>query len=297
MKRSAFTLIELLVVIAIIAILAAILFPVFAQAKESAKRTVCLSNVKQMGIAFNMYAADYDDNSICFKTPVTTNAAGTWASGGYWFDLVQPYVKSFDVVFCPDRNYSHNNDEKKYEPGPQNGIFNEPGYGYDDGFVSDQGFGLTKQELNLGQPLGGSTFRPGRNLSEIVAPSQLVGFGDSYDNGSMSAAMDNAFNGNDTPLTSKGLRHGGKLNYGFVDGHAKNITMIIGTMLGGDSNLYAVGRASQKADALKWCYDPNAVTDVLLFQSDASGYPLQNGNETCSQVIDDFFNPAYFTPQ
>ena len=61
MTRRAFTLIELLVVIAIVAILAAILFPVFAQAKASAKKTACLSNLKQLGVAFTLYEADADD--------------------------------------------------------------------------------------------------------------------------------------------------------------------------------------------------------------------------------------------
>src|SRR5580658_6158967 len=95
-SRKAFTLIELLVVIAIIAILAAILFPVFAQAKEAAKKTTCLSNTQQLNNAWIMYATDYDD------TWVTTgkqyfdpgNAAGGLADGGNpndFFYLSQPY--------------------------------------------------------------------------------------------------------------------------------------------------------------------------------------------------------------
>ena len=76
MRRNAFTLIELLVVIAIIAILAAILFPVFAQAREKAKQTSCLSNIKQINTASLMYAQDYDENL----------AGGTFANypAGFW---------------------------------------------------------------------------------------------------------------------------------------------------------------------------------------------------------------------
>src|SRR5580704_10659514 len=157
MKRG-FTLIELLVVIAIIAILAAILFPVFAQAKEAAKRTSCLSNTKQQGLAFNMYANDYDDYTEMFKNGVTTNATGNWSSGGYWFDNLQPYVKNFGVIFCPDRSLVDNG-EMKYEPYSGTGVYYEPGYGYDDGFVSDSGWGLTEQELVAGSTT--KTYRPG----------------------------------------------------------------------------------------------------------------------------------------
>lgn len=84
MNRKGFTLIELLVVIAIIAILAAILFPVFAQAREKARQTVCLSNMKQLGTAFSMYASDYDGN---FPAPITNYGAKggsippTWVTG------------------------------------------------------------------------------------------------------------------------------------------------------------------------------------------------------------------------
>jgi prepilin-type N-terminal cleavage/methylation domain-containing protein/prepilin-type processing-associated H-X9-DG protein len=84
--RRGFTLIELLVVIAIIAILAAILFPVFAQAREAARKTSCTSNLRQVGIAFGMYAQDYDE---CF--PWAASNLGTPTTT--WYDLVEPYVK------------------------------------------------------------------------------------------------------------------------------------------------------------------------------------------------------------
>lgn len=89
--RSAFTLIELLVVIAIIAILAAILFPVFAQAKAAAKKTVCLSNLKQWGLGFNMYLNDYDDTfpSQEFASPGTQDENGNSS----WIVVIQPYAE------------------------------------------------------------------------------------------------------------------------------------------------------------------------------------------------------------
>jgi prepilin-type N-terminal cleavage/methylation domain-containing protein/prepilin-type processing-associated H-X9-DG protein len=91
--RRGFTLIELLVVIAIIAILAAILFPVFARARESAKRTSCLSNLKQLGIATMCYAQDYDE-----VLPVGTT------QGNSLLNVVQglqPYIKNRQIMYCP----------------------------------------------------------------------------------------------------------------------------------------------------------------------------------------------------
>src|SRR5258708_35894742 len=99
-SKSAFTLIELLVVIAIIAILAAILFPVFAQAREKARQTSCLSNTKQTTLAYMMYIQDYDEgvvlnNPDVMWSPVPVDASGTW------FGRIQPYVKNWGVFGCP----------------------------------------------------------------------------------------------------------------------------------------------------------------------------------------------------
>jgi prepilin-type N-terminal cleavage/methylation domain-containing protein/prepilin-type processing-associated H-X9-DG protein len=116
---SAFTLIELLVVIAIIAILAAILFPVFAQAREKARQASCLSNIKQWGLAAVMYVQDYDE-----KYPLTMSfnpASQTWFTGvhdtppnwrlvnlaqidrhaSYWANSLRAYVKNNDLSYCP----------------------------------------------------------------------------------------------------------------------------------------------------------------------------------------------------
>jgi prepilin-type N-terminal cleavage/methylation domain-containing protein len=91
-NRSAFTLSELLVVIAIIAILAAILFPVFAQARERARGIACLSNMKQLGLGLKMYSQEYDESyPRCSFIGMDYN----------WRNAIDPYVKNIDVYACP----------------------------------------------------------------------------------------------------------------------------------------------------------------------------------------------------
>jgi len=102
-KNNGFTLIELLVVIAIIAILAAILFPVFARARENARRASCMSNLKQIGLGMNMYIQDYDE-----MFPYGRDRDQAVAGNGetLWGNRVQPYVKSEQIFVCPSKGTS-----------------------------------------------------------------------------------------------------------------------------------------------------------------------------------------------
>jgi prepilin-type N-terminal cleavage/methylation domain-containing protein len=107
--RRGFTLIELLVVIAIIAILAAILFPVFAQARAKARQASCTSNVKQLSLSFMMYVQDYDENYPFWSWGPSSDVGGcSGPSCGHfesvWFNAIYPYVKNAGVYKCPSTN-------------------------------------------------------------------------------------------------------------------------------------------------------------------------------------------------
>lgn len=107
MSRAAFTLIELLVVIAIIAILAAILFPVFAASREKARQTACLSNMRQIGLATLLYAQDYDEQIV------HTELGGDIEPERYWGDMLVSYLNNGGIIVCPSSTPRYN-----FRPAP-----------------------------------------------------------------------------------------------------------------------------------------------------------------------------------
>ena len=237
-KHNAFTLIELLVVIAIIAILAAILFPVFAQARAKARAASCLSNEKQMGTALMMYVQDNDEtcplwddaayfNNVPPFTPVAENSSSVWDA------KLLPYVKNGNPNVV---------DQTKRDHG---GVWRCPdselpatyrSYGVSNGFA-----------LAAAPPYnGGYYFRPALTLPIIDSPAMFVFVGDSGGDGSIKPSDNNASKDNSgdagllgTPAGYEGYwqfyglpplgsadrerpyRHQGGANYVFFDGHAK----------------------------------------------------------------------------
>jgi prepilin-type N-terminal cleavage/methylation domain-containing protein len=111
-NQRGFTLIELLVVIAIIAILAAILFPVFARARAAARQSSCTSNVRQLTLGMNMYSQDYDETYPQWKWDLHYKDSGTPTANNattVWWNAIYPYVKNTQIFTCPDTNYHFTN--------------------------------------------------------------------------------------------------------------------------------------------------------------------------------------------
>ena len=298
-RKSAFTLIELLVVIAIIAILAAILFPVFAQAREKARAISCLSNCKQTGLAYMMYVQDYDEITPLQNSPVVKDAAGNYAAGGYWFRLIQPYVKNWQLMTCLDRTANRTVDmttAKNQANYPVELKGQLQGYGYNDGWVSDSCYGLTCEQNipNPTDPTGPPVkARLGRSIAAIQTPADCVAFGDTYDSPGYSVAMDNLLGYSDAPTTTKGIRHNGNLNFVFADGHAKVIHMQIGVYagFGGGTPTGTITRPASETDGLKWCYDPNATPSSTF--SGAGDYPVQNATDTCKDAVHSAYTSVF----
>ena len=190
--RQAFTLIELLVVIAIIAILAAILFPVFARARAKAQGIQCLSNMKQIVLALNMYTSDYDDKYLRVAKIGWDGTNYTYIDIQPWVPQLYPYVKNQDVFHCPAKP-----DRSAYTPAT------------DSDFVLNAYFAT---ETPVGM---------------IVKPAEAICFAERSDNPvSTGQPFDEVLTYSPwSPMQFWPLlkpdRHNGGANYAFADGHAK----------------------------------------------------------------------------
>ena len=205
MKRSGFTLIELLVVIAIIAILAAILFPVFAKAREKARQTSCLSNEKQLATAVLMYAQDWGETFPAWHART--------ADGGEdvsWRTMVYPYQKSTEIFVCPS-----NPDSSKYtrDGGDAAGNLdpNEPEPRFRRSYA-------ISRAVSRGS---GNSIR-GRRLSEIPKPAQTALIGEVWNTSYSGINLRWSEHWTKNTIAKRIFAgHNCGMNIAFCDGHAK----------------------------------------------------------------------------
>jgi len=206
--KRAFTLIELLVVIAIISILAAILFPVFARARENARRTSCMSNLKQIGLGIMQYIQDYDEkfprNAVVHgaSVPFASNPAYSGATHLWWHEIF-PYVKSTQIFVCPSSDSTWVGDYY-----PKRGSSSYAPYGYNTSFSAGPSLAAVPQ-VAITPMIADSTYY-------LMDPDHdcATGHGVSINAWCTSGTGDN----NDAPLD----RHLDTFNLVFADGHAKS---------------------------------------------------------------------------
>lgn len=222
-KNLGFTLIELLVVIAIIAILAAILFPVFGRARENARRSSCQSNLKQIGLGIIQYVQDYDEKF----PPRQWNGSGSGDldKAMSWRRTTFPYIKSSQIFTCPSNAYANNRPADDSYGGnltalAATGATNPPRFtvSYSINGASNS---VSSDELN-NRPVAevyGGNYRPA-TMAELADSAQTVLVGEySWVDAAIEWGDGNATNVNGAGLYFNG--HLGNSNFLFADGHVK----------------------------------------------------------------------------
>ena len=206
MKTKGFTLIELLVVIAIIAILAAILFPVFAKAREKARQSSCLSNLRQLGTACLQYGQDYDEKMPPAYRYTNNNAYLYW-----WADLIQPYVTSYQILECAS------------DPQPWQSAYLRP-WRTPSPFVCSYGM------ANIAVDVNGVAIPPvpGSPMSVLQEASNTILLLDAYGPEIAAGGITRYRLLDQTDLSTTGnclvaKRHNDGFNICFADGHAKGV--------------------------------------------------------------------------
>ena len=268
--RRAFTLIELLVVIAIIAILAAILFPVFAQAKAAAKKTVCLSNLKQIGLGWLMYSGDNDNYMGIPQYTVVDPVGGT---GNVRWDaykdstmttwdpsrgLVQPYMKAAAIQSCPEM------------PAIKTTIT-----GYKEGFVT--GYALNNLLSLAGY--AGNSFIAARYVieSQIQQTADTILLADSayYTSSGYGPNRDllppSYYGGYGLSTPWVHARHLGKANVVWCDGHAKSSSVVYSSVSDAYGTSPAVLKSHFLGDLMKGPYTGNYKVDDYYYEMDKFG--------------------------
>jgi prepilin-type N-terminal cleavage/methylation domain-containing protein/prepilin-type processing-associated H-X9-DG protein len=212
MKRG-FTLIELLVVIAIIAILAAILFPVFARAREKARQTSCASNEKQIILGCTMYAQDYDGKFP--RNCSSSSTTGCVAPGWDWRECVQPYVKNWQLFTCPSSNGPIT---QTCMPGVPRSFTGENlgGYGANAGRPGVIG------QIGNG-PFGNAYHRDSPKDSVFQRPAETIAIVETATNCHMICGVGHmgAATGSTTGWDARRMQHNDGMNCAYVDGHVK----------------------------------------------------------------------------
>jgi prepilin-type N-terminal cleavage/methylation domain-containing protein/prepilin-type processing-associated H-X9-DG protein len=257
MKQKAFTLIELLVVIAIIAILAAILFPVFARARENARRASCMSNLKQFGLAMTQYTQDYVEH----YPPSSSGGHGPNPPGGAWLlgndsdgnpvqswaQILYPYHKSMQIFVCPSGESTYTDYPIRGHYGANWQLIQQPAVSDPLSIAAVAAPANTYAMMDAG--FYTASYSTGTTSAKPDNGSYLPGIGDAI--GVACTATSSSYARFESDCKSG--RHLGGINMAFADGHVKWLKTDI---VSAEAQKYVASHASSDTAATKSAWNP-----------------------------------------